>query len=181
MDQDLEQKVRARMEELPADVRQAILSAELEKKVQAIGGKHRLHINQIGKLEDETLLVMLAFSDPAEFADNLAKQLQVPQEQAEAIAGDVSNEIFVSIRKSMQDFVEGQTMLEALANEPKAPQVTKSVQPPTTPAPAPVPKLPVAPPQLHPADMMLTQKTVTMPPSKPTNYKTDPYREPPEL
>ncbi|MBP9711273.1 MAG: hypothetical protein KBD50_03410 [Candidatus Pacebacteria bacterium] len=196
MDPALEQKISARMAELPDNVRQAIVSSDLEKKIQTIGGKHRLHLDQMGKLEDETLLVMLGFAEPDEFATNLASQIGIAQSEAQAIAEDLGNEVFLPIRQSMQDFLEESSLLETLS------EATKDVIPPASgvgsptvpvaPKPAPVPPVPSAPaPQSHPSDMMLSQKTVTVPPApantpaappqKPTNYKADPYREPPEV
>ncbi len=204
MDQNVRQKIQARFEELPQDVQRAITSADADKKIQEIGVKNALHIDQIGSLSDETYLVMLGFTEPTEFAGTIAKQVKVPQDKAEAIARELSEALFVPIRQSMQEFTEERALRETLAEEAKAPKtvapVTTTPVSPTPPAPAapsvPAPVMPAAPlpakaPDIHPTDMMLTQKTVSVAPppappkapqdttpAKPQPYKADPYREP---
>lgn len=202
MDQNLQQQIKTRIAELPDDVQKAILSADLDTRIQAIGNKHHLHIDQTGKLGDETLLVMLAFSDPNEFVGHLENGLGVSRAEAEGIAQDVSNDVFMPIRESMKEYLEEKSLLETLVgeggttptpapaskNSPQAPN--PATKPPTA---APQPPMPLA---SHPHDLMLVEKTITTPPTppttqapspavaappppKPANYKADPYREPP--
>ena len=78
--------------------------------------------------------------------------------------------------------------------------VSTPPKPTVTPAPAiATPSMPSKPPEMHPADVMLTEKTIQVAPplnpdksgsgehsgeqnvlAKPAAYKADPYREPPE-
>ncbi len=184
------------MEELPEDVRASIQSADLEAKIQKIGAKHQLHVDQIGNLLDETILVMLAFSDASEFTPNIQSRLGVTGEKAEAIAEDISNEVFMSIRQSLQDFVvskSAHSIAEILKSEDPAAPAT-----PTPSTSAPIEKKPA---EVSSADLLLANKTVNPPPqptsalptanqpdavpqktdpAKPNTYKTDPYREPVE-
>jgi hypothetical protein len=191
MDLDLQQQVQKRLAELPAGVQAAVHSAEVAAKIQEIGKKGKLHLDQMGKLEDEVYLVMLGFADPAEFGDTLAEALGVAPAAAAALATDVVNEIFMPIRASMQEWAEEQVskqdadlVSEALAAaEPK-----KSTLPPIEPAPkaggtAPAPGAAVS--NLKDADSILSEKKVMPPaakadPAKPQPYKADPYREPAE-
>lgn len=191
MDQDLTKKIQARLEELPEDIRKAVQSADVGKKIQELGTKHALHLDQIGNLGDEIYMVMLGFTDPAEFAENLAKELNLPKEKAGALAQDVGTSLFVPIRESMQEFMEERALHEAVLEEGKAPavQTTPAVsaakittppppatpRPPVVPAPAlqkppvaaPPPVVPPKPIEAHPADLMLTQKTVSVAPQAP--------------
>lgn len=150
MDDELTQQVQKRMAELPPDVHDAIISADFGKKVQAIGAKHQLHIDQVGALGDEVLLVMLAFSDPSEFVPNVVAQLHVSEDVANSIADEVSNEILRPIRESLRTFMEAraaQAIREALhqgisASHPAA----ESLDPtPIEPHPQQTPPAPVAP------------------------------------
>lgn len=153
MEQNIAEQVQKRMGELPEDVRRAIQSADFDKKLQDVATKHQLHIDQTGSLEDETLLVMMGFTQPAEFAKHIEEQARVPADKAAQIAGDISQQIFLPIRESMKKFME------------------KPGKPPETPKPAPLtpavasPALPASPKPESP---------------KPPIYKIDPYREPPE-
>ena len=195
MDQDLTKKIQTRLEELPADIQKAVQSADVDKKIQEIGAKNALHLDQIGNLGDETYMVMLGFTDPAEFAENIAKELNVPKEKAEAIAKDIGTALFIPIRESMQQFMEERALHEAILEEGKAPAVQTLPTAPIAITKPLIPPVPVTKPtQPHPADLMLTQKTVTVAPAAPTNptspeaskgaapqpYKADPYREPTE-
>ncbi len=140
MDTDIAKKVAARFEELPEAVQQAIKSADFDQKMQAVVQKHKLHIDQAGALGDETLMVMMGFLPPTEFAENIEKQLQVSREESEAIAQDISDSLFASIREAMQEYIEGNVLLGTL--QESAPAATKT--PPPTSRPAPPQALPSA-------------------------------------
>ena len=172
MDEDLTKHITERLSELPESVRQAGQSAELQKKIQALGVKRAPHIDQVGALEDETLMVMLGFSDANTFEKSLTESLKVSPELGKQLAADVNTDIFLPIRDAMRTFME-----------------KRGQAPPPAPSPVPAPKPAAAP---HPADVVLTEKTVTAaphPPAPPTSpeatkgtaqlYKAaDPYREP---
>ncbi len=187
---ELTQQIQARLAELPLDVRQAVESAGLDSHVQTIGNKHQLHIDQTGKLQNETLLVMLGFTSTSDFVGNLAAHVGVPAEKASAIAADINNEIFGPIRESLKK-ISGQAPAQAaaapsIAPKPPAPAMPAAAAPkPTVPAPStppvtikpppsmppPMPQAPAAKPQVplapHPHDLMLVEKTVTTPATPP--------------
>ncbi|MDB5225653.1 MAG: seg [Candidatus Adlerbacteria bacterium] len=193
MEQNLEAQVQKRLAELPQDVRDAIQSVDLSKKVQAIGQKQGLHIDQIGDLEDETILIMLGFAEPKEFVDQLVATLLVTPAQADAIASDVADDIFMPIRESMKAWAEKKRGGEELpASAPAAvsvpqpepastpqvvmPSAAKPVLEPAAPE-APVEVVAVAPlltpisvgpkpavvPDLMAAEVMLSEKKVSTP------------------
>lgn len=105
---DIEKQIEARLAELPEDVRNAVLSADLPAQLQEIGRRNNLHIDQIGKLQDETMLVMLGFFGLDQFDEQLTEQLGISPEAATALAQDVSTTIFVPIRESMKGLIEGE-------------------------------------------------------------------------
>jgi hypothetical protein len=169
MEDDVLQKIQKRLAELPEDVRQAIQSTDFAKTIQTIGAKHQLHIDQMASIEDEVYMVMLGFEDTAQLPGNIANALSIDATKAAEIVEDINTGIFLPIRASMQAFIEKQKGGGAV--------------------PAPAPAAPVTP-----ADMMLSQKMVSMPAQKPqtlvppavtapkvgNSYKVDPYREPAE-
>lgn len=172
MDDELTKKIQLRLAELPLDIKQAVESSDLDKKIQGIGVKFQLHLDQLGGLEDETLLVMLGFENSENFIDKLIKSMSLPRTQAEAIAAEINREIFTPIRESLKKI--------------SAPSQASQTPPPAQNTPAAIPPVPLAP---HPHDLMLVEKTVTTPikpatpaapPPKPQNYPKDPYREPVE-
>ncbi|MEI6864002.1 MAG: hypothetical protein WCK46_01340 [Candidatus Adlerbacteria bacterium] len=189
----IQEKIKERLAELPQDVQDAVLSADMGTHIHSIGQKHGLHIDQIGKLEDETMLVMLGFFDADTFNQQIQDQLAIPAEDAAAIAGEVSDTVFAPIRESLKNFVTNKATPEKVEQNSALPAVQIAPLPAVTalsaPAVASVPAI-----SMPVAEKMLTEKTVvvapTMPapalvqntPAQPTTprpiYKTDPYREP---
>ena len=171
MEQDLEQQIKERFAKLPPAVQQAIQSADFEGKLQAIGTKNGLHIDQVGDLQDETLLVMMGMSDPGEFAKRIEERLHLPSPKASEISGEISNEVFMPIRTSMQEFMEEEEHASSAEVVKNALAASAAAQP--------KPK-----PDFSVAEGMLQAKTISTPatkqePPKPANYSADPYREPP--
>lgn len=223
---NIQQQIQERLEQLPTNVQEAILSAEFDQKIQFIGSSAKLHIDQLQRLSDLTMLVMLGFREMNDFKGLLQDQVGISAETAEKIANDVNQQVFLSIRESMKKFAEGQgtpasqavptagttskpplaaVLPKAPVQSPataSAPQVPVTFDEPELPPPPATPPTPAAPKvDMHPADVMLTQKTVSMPqnapaaptmppagapkpienkttPPKPADYKADPYREP---
>lgn len=191
MEPNTEEQIAQRLAQLPADVRQAVLSADWEQKIQAIGEAHHLHIDQTGALGDLTLMTMLGMSVLTQYPARIAEELKVPQADAEAIAKEVNDGVFMPIRESMKSFT---------AERPAGAAPAAPVPAPSAPAPA-APVAPAAPkPDLSKADALLTATVVSAPntpapspsPStpaqsasaaseapKPAAYAADPYREPP--
>lgn len=176
MDEEFEKKIGERISELPQDIRNAIDSVDLDLFIQQVGTNHALHIDQIGALQDETLMVMLGFSKPEEFVQNLTNKLRVAPDVAANIAGEVSQKVFLPIRESMKAFSEQRAHVSRAVHSDVAP-VAPSTAISTTP-----------PPQTtSPGDFALSEKTVTVAPAPgalpatpppPGPYKADPYREP---
>ncbi len=215
MEDDISKKVQARFAELPQDVQAAVQSADLSTRIQKIGERHKLHIDQMGVLQDETLLVMLGFEALDTLSKNIEKALNIQREESTALAVDIGNEIFTPIRESLKKFSERAALQAKASSTPATPPSPAPTQKPAAPPatspqttlaqPSPKPSAPQTIPSVpaitHPHDLMLTQKTVavtspgapapsvsisgqalpTKPEAlKPTDYKTDPYREPPE-
>lgn len=157
----IDEQIKQRLTELPEDVQQAIHSVDLGEKIGAIGVRHHLHIDQVGGLEDEIMLVMLGFSDPGTFTDHLEEELHIEKEEALAITQEVTEEFFLPIRESMKAFMAAQSASHTLM----APEAV-----PAVPMPA--------------ANTMLTEKTVVTPQPTtstapaPRAYTKDPYHEP---
>jgi hypothetical protein len=200
MEQESKTIIEDRVKKLPPEVRDVLASDELHKKIVGIGEKHHLHIDQIGVLEDEVVLVMMGLANPGDLAEELTKQSSLELPKAEEVVADVSQEIFLPIREAMKKFAES-NVAEKSVVMPSAASVTNTAPTPTpippilaTPAPAPTTPVPaIKPAEIHAADLMLSEPTMSMPPKpalttpaskveapNPAPYKADPYREPPE-
>ncbi len=165
MEETIEQQIEQRMAELPEVIREAILSNDIGGHIRAIGTTHKLHVDQLALLEDLTIMTMLGFVSSAEFQTQLKAQLSLDDDTAKKLAEDINTEIFMVVRESLKHSTPA----------PAAPAVTTPAVPPTAVTPVPaavkittpaVPPAPAAPKpaEIHPADFMLSQKTVTVAP-----------------
>ncbi|MDE1875015.1 MAG: hypothetical protein KGH68_03050 [Patescibacteria group bacterium] len=156
MDEDFKKKY----DRLPADVRSAIESNDVASRLEKIGEKHGLHIDQIGTLEQTVGSVMMGDIHPDDFVGEISDTLDLSDEDAVALATDVNTEIFLPVRESLikvhsdrpDDTPPVQTpglVMEKLSG-------TVSVPPQTVTVPS-------AQPQQD---------------AKPKTYAADPYREP---
>lgn len=97
-----EQILKARFEQLPEDIKEAIMATPWEEKLKQISDKHSLHIDQAGRLDEETVLVMFGIEHADNLVPNIAKHVEVSEEKAEAIAEDLNREIFLKVRESLK-------------------------------------------------------------------------------
>ena len=102
MDNETEKIIEEQMKVLPEDVKQAIISVDYKTKLQDITKRQRLLIDQAGKLEMETTLVMIGLEPLADYMDNLQREMDLPPVRAKEIAMDVNENIFKPIRVSLQ-------------------------------------------------------------------------------
>jgi hypothetical protein len=101
MDYDYE-TIEAKMKSLPDDLQEAMTSFDTANKVEEIGKKYSLHIDQIGALGDVTSYVMLGLVPGRNFVSVLMKKAEMDEKTASLIAKDVNTEIFDGIRESLR-------------------------------------------------------------------------------
>jgi hypothetical protein len=107
MDEKTQKIIDEQIEKLPKDVREAIISVDFKTKLQEIAKRQKLMIDQGGKLEMETTLVMIGLEPLAYYVENLQRELEVSLMQAREIALDISENIFKPIRESLQEMNDG--------------------------------------------------------------------------
>ncbi len=176
------EEIQKKFETLPADIQAAVYSADMLNLIQTVGKNHQLHLDQLETLEAETADVMVGFTTPENFVANITESLRIDRAKAELIAKEISEQLFAKIRESMKRSYEAQKQ----GNSVMISKPTAAIPTPTPiPTPPPAPKIA----ETHPADAMLTQKSMSNAPTtpapptaapvpKPKNYTVDPYREP---
>jgi len=102
MDQETQKIIAEQMKKLPKDVVAAIISVDYKTKLQEITKRQRLLIDQAGKLEMETTLVMIGLEPLADFIGNIQREMGIDTIRAKEVAMDVSENIFKPIRDSLQ-------------------------------------------------------------------------------
>ena len=96
------QQIRGIYSKLPNDIKEAIFSVDVSDKIIDIGKKHKLAVDKIGIIGNETSRVMLGVTHPNEFIGNLTERLEVDKEKARAIAGEINEQIFKKVRESLR-------------------------------------------------------------------------------
>ena len=87
-------------------MKEAISSVDLREKIKKIADKNKLHIDQAGNLENETMLVMLGLEPTDDYKENIRRELNITRDRAQAVTADVDKEIFSAIRESLRKITE---------------------------------------------------------------------------
>ncbi len=111
MDKTQEQKLKEQFDILPAEVQKAITTLDLSAKLQEIVKNNKLMIDQAGKLEIQTLLVLFGIEPIENYTNNLTKKVGLSNIQTSVVAHDVNEIIFKNIRESLKKM--SNEMLEA--------------------------------------------------------------------
>lgn len=200
-DAELQAQLSARFKELPQKVRDAITSADIEAHLRQLAEKHKLHLDQWALLENEVMLTMLGFQKTADLAKNIASEVGVQEDVADALAADISQNVFAPIRDELEK------ALNAGEEAPKppapseipvetAPEAAPEVAPaviaaeaapapvpaPAAPQPAPAPIIPATPPPPAPEKKVdrapaAANYSARVPSHERKEISGDPYRE----
>ena len=129
MDEQTQKIIAEQMKTLPKDVLAAIISVDYKTKLVEITKRQRLLIDQAGKLEMETTLVMIGLEPLADYVANLQREMGLNTIRAKEVAMDVSENIFKPIRESLQkmntDLESGEKDEEVRGEETTEPEATK--------------------------------------------------------
>ncbi|MEY4747292.1 MAG: hypothetical protein RLZZ416_341 [Candidatus Parcubacteria bacterium] len=195
---ELNAQLAERFKTLPKIVQDAITSADVQKHLRDLAETQKLHLDQWQLLENEVMLTLLGFQPTDKLKDNIKSEVGVTDEEAAALAEDISKTVFEPIRGELERLLEHPeakaaevsdvetARQEALAgqsgesaaqggtqNAPPAPtlSVAPTVAPATPPAPAPTTTAKRAP--------VSSAYQSGQPSTARANVQDDPYREPP--
>ena len=90
MDTAFKKKIEERMEELPKALANAIRSSNWEKIVFDIGRKHDMHVDDIGELQNELILVLVGIVHPDEFRSIVINEIGVRSDDADDIIEEIN-------------------------------------------------------------------------------------------
>lgn len=71
-------------------------------KIEAIGKKHSLHLDQVGVLDAETRALIVGVTPRENFSKELVENLDISFGKAEAIVQDINNEIMLPLRETLK-------------------------------------------------------------------------------
>lgn len=115
---DIAQEMKKRFDALPESIRHSIADAHVEQKLRTLAQKHSLHLDKWVLLENEIMLILLGIEDAKDMVTNVAREVNIDVQRAEALVKDVITEVFDPIRAQMQqELSEGGREAHARASE----------------------------------------------------------------
>jgi len=103
---DNDQELKEYIDKLPSELKQAIFSIDYQKQLQEVARRNKLLIDQAGKLEAETTLVMAGMEPLKDYIANLIKNVELSRDKAIIVAHDVDELIFKNIREELRKINE---------------------------------------------------------------------------
>jgi len=102
MEDELQNTLKQHYDSLPVEIQRAIIDANLPFKLQEIVKNNKLMIDQAGKLEIETYLVLFGIQQLDKYIDNIVKNVGLPKEKATVVAKSVDELVFKNIREYLK-------------------------------------------------------------------------------
>ena len=96
--------IKARFQELPTELRDAITASDWSEKVKKVADKNSLMLDQMSLLQNEVLFVMLGLEPAADFVNNVAKELNVDRNKAITITTDINELVLAPIKEFLQQW-----------------------------------------------------------------------------
>ncbi len=105
---------------LPEPIKKAIASFDWAREVFDIGRKHNMHIDRIGELQTEVMLVVLGLISPRDFQTELMERIEPNHDIAIEVSDEVNKRVFIRIREFMKKYYEDDGTPKAVAEPPDA-------------------------------------------------------------
>ncbi len=147
--------ISARYDELPPKLKALVVKPTLAPTIRIIAEKHHLPEDKIIALENEVMLVLLAFEEVGDFDEHIVAELLIPGSLATSIARDLDTMVFAEVLDELTTIYKERAEYEKTHPTVTPPQTFAHIPDPATPAP--------------------TAKPLTEAPRYTTQ---DPYREP---
>jgi len=106
MTDKLQQTIKEELAKLPQENQNAINALDWVKITEEIGKKNLLTESEINDLQVETLLIMVDLEDPKAYANNIENNIDTSKEEAEKIAGEVTEKIFIPINNILVEIIK---------------------------------------------------------------------------
>jgi len=95
------EQIQERFNKLPAELQSVLQSEEILNKLRGIGADEDLHIDQIGDLVDQVVLILLGFAKSSNFVSDTSVRLSIDADKTRRIAEKINKEVFESIKQHM--------------------------------------------------------------------------------
>ncbi len=102
---------------IPDKVREAILSTEVNQKLQEIVAKYQLQFDEGEDLTKEIGYVMLGLKSPNDFVKNVQNATDLDEKTSKKIVEEVNERIFKEIKDSLKEVHREETQTEEVEDE----------------------------------------------------------------
>ena len=92
------QEIQQHIAELPDNVRRAVMGFNWADEITTIGREFGLHMDQIGALQYETMMIILGLSPSASFNNALVHALEIDKNTAEEIVMSANAHVFTELQ-----------------------------------------------------------------------------------
>lgn len=92
--------------QLPKEIRDLITSPLIYEKVEKIGEKYNLNLDQIGELDAETRAILAGYTKSEDYIKDIINRLEISRDIAQQIADEVGTEVFTNLRTAMREMQE---------------------------------------------------------------------------
>lgn len=179
MDPNIQTQLKERFAQLPEVVRNAITSADVEKALRSVSEKHKLHVDQWAKLENEVMLTLLGFQNAEDFPKNIQDEIGVAPDEAASLAADISTIVFEPIREELERGLEHPEAQEKKLSDAEVARTQILSQEGGRPT-----LLPATPPPTKPTEKAVrapisSSYSARQPSTERKSVSGDPYREMP--
>lgn len=106
MDIEFKKKIEERMQELPPALAEAIRRSNWEKLVFDIGREHSLHVDDIGEIQNELILVLTGIVHPDTFREVMIEEIGIKAEKADTIISEINEKINERIKAELRRSLE---------------------------------------------------------------------------
>ena len=163
---------------IPEEILKIIHSGDVYSRLEKIGSKYNLHLDQLGDLNIATEKTMVGKLKSSKFIETISKNLNISEETAENIANDINREIMDPIRSSLQKMQEEENTeteeeYQTIQKPEKNPTITQQTTTPQTPTTSQIPKAETVTPQINNTPSQNTEppvfvaKTIAIPKPEP--------------
>ncbi len=94
------------MDKLPPYIRESLKHIPWASEILNIGRKYGIHVDDMGTLQLETMMVLVGIVHPNEYPKALEHELHIPPDTIAGIVHDVNEKILKTIRQELISFIE---------------------------------------------------------------------------
>ncbi len=94
--------IQERFKKLPAPIQEMVTSPDTQRLVQDIGKRYGLHIDEMGALENELIIVLLGLEMPQALPHNVMKATHLKEEEAMKIATELNEKLLEPLREEFR-------------------------------------------------------------------------------